>query len=117
MSRLLTEITGVVYAATALPTGSGYARLDEAVATLLEGIDVTPPAEVLWKMQYQQRSPTPHTPVDVRRGLIALPSLPTDLVLDDSVLDEVKKAWRSITGELDDAFMHFEERNGFGEDD
>jgi Rab proteins geranylgeranyltransferase component A len=114
---LLTGIEGVVYAATALPHDIGYAYLDDAVASLLASVEDSPPAEVLWRVQYQQRSSSHQQSVNVAKGIVILPNLSIDLVLEDSILDVVKNAWCSITGEPEDDFMCFEARGGAEEDD
>lgn len=113
----LTAYEGVIYASTATAKDTGFARLEEAVNTLLDGADVTPSVEVLWKMQYQQRTPTFPKSANPAGGVISLPEMSSGLVLSDSVLDEVRRAWRNIMAESDDQFMKFEERGGTGDED
>lgn len=127
-------VTGVLYASTSLPAEPGFERLDEAVKGLLNNIvPATVPAEgsalattapipptVLWKLQYQQTSlgvsTSPGSNVNDR--VIVLPSMPSDLVFDDTVLESVKGAWRQIVGEgaSDEEFLVFDARDGSGMD-
>jgi hypothetical protein len=48
---------------------------------------------------------------------VILPQLSADAVLDDKVLEDVKKAWLRITAEDESTFMRFEAREGLSGDD
>ena len=108
----LTPKPGILYASVTLPHETGYARLQQAIDSLLAGVNESPPPQVLWSMQYQQRVPSEPGAAVVKGGLIALPELSNDLVLDDSALTSVRQAWQRITSESEDMFMKFEERGG-----
>lgn len=50
--------------------------------------------------------------------IILLPDLSPNLVVDDSLLENVKDAWEKIMGEVkSDGFMDFEDREGLSEDE
>ena len=49
-------------------------------------------------------------------GILCFPSLSPDLALEDSVLENVKLAWKKITGQ-DESFMIFDERDQGDTDD
>jgi hypothetical protein len=109
---------GVIYAAVALPQDQGYARLEQAVSALLDVVNEDSKPEILWKLQYQQRACS-QTAVEANANgaCIALPALPADLVLNDSVLLSVKQVWRNITSEGGEMFMKFGAREGLEDDD
>ncbi|KAK5125866.1 hypothetical protein LTR08_005189 [Meristemomyces frigidus] len=108
----------VLYAST---LGScGFETLNNAVMSLLQTLhtdgEIQP--EMLWSMQYVQRMHTssPHASGTKGRDerVVVLPPLSTDVVLGDSVLEDVKNAWMRITGEEAEGFMKFEAREGAG---
>ncbi|OQO02341.1 hypothetical protein B0A48_11895 [Cryoendolithus antarcticus] len=101
----------VLYASVALPFEEGQARLSAAVAALLASVDSEIVPAPLWTMRYHQhdlkesaKASPPHC--------IVLPPLSLDNALADSVLEDVKQAWRQITGEEDASFLRFEVREG-----
>lgn len=103
---------GVLYASVALPAELGKQRLDTAVKRLLHGSDDA--LRVLWSLKYHQKCVSP--PASCVSGVIALPNVPLDLGMPDSVLGDVKLAWQQITGETE-GFMAFEAREGMEDDD
>lgn len=108
----------VLYASTLLPEPEGFKRLNQAVAYLLESVDEQPTPSVLWNLQYEQRVPqSRQIHIDESNGTIVLPPLSLDAVLEDIVLDDVKKAWQQLTGESEETFMVFEARDGMGDDE
>lgn len=91
--------------------------MEQAIRTLLAGIHEQSSPQVLWRMQYQLRAPSQPAAVEVKGGLIGLPELSNDLVLDDSTLDSVRHAWRTITNGDEDMFMKFERRDAEQDDE
>ena len=116
---LLTNDLGVIYASTTAPQDLGFLRLRNAVTELLHCCRYEEPKpELLWKLQYHQKSPTSaQRLIADENGVLALPLLSADLTLDDSVIGEVKKAWKMITGEPEERFMKFEARDGMQDED
>lgn len=112
----LTKLPGVLYASVALPPEQGFSKLKTSVAALLSSLEGDARPSVLWSMRYQQTYSSPTEP-QAKDGVISLPSMSSSLALEDEVLDSVKTVWQEITGEEGEAFMKFEAREGFGEDD
>ncbi len=113
---MLTSLKGVAYASVALPSDTGYPRLERAISDLLLSAEDAQP-ELLWTLRYQQRTNLSTQALRESGGLINLPALRDDLVLDDSVLDGVRQAWQSITSEEQSVFMKFEAREGGEEEE
>ncbi|KAF2764208.1 FAD/NAD(P)-binding domain-containing protein [Teratosphaeria nubilosa] len=107
----------VLYASTA--ESQAFDVLESAVTSLLRSVGEESVPQVLWRLQYVQRVPTSSQPLDERpdSNVVMLSPLSTDAVLQDKVMDDVKQAWRKITGEDDAAFLRFEAREGFAEDE
>ena len=79
----------------------------------MHSVGEQPAPAVLWSMRYQQQSPgLEQVAVSERDSIITLPPLSQDLVLENKVIDDVKKAWQSITGNSNDQFLQFEAREG-----
>ena len=95
------------------PQEHGFDRLKAAIAALLESPDK--PAKVLWTLQCEQRIPAARD-VKSANGAITLPHLSSALFLEDAVLENVRDAWKVITGGDDAAFMKFDVREGLGDD-
>ena len=73
---------------------------------------------MLARRQYQQCKLNPQeVDIGAEGGILTLSSLSDDLVLEDNVLEHVKKAWRKITTEAEDEFMKFNAREGFEADE
>ena len=89
----------MVYASVLAPF---QASLNEAVRALL--VSIEPEATVLWSMHYIQHHAAQGKAFSPMSGAVAL---------EDSIIDEVKDAWRTIVGEdADEAgFMRFAPRN------
>lgn len=109
-------MTGILYAAVALPHEQGFARLEQGVTALLRSTGDDPAPTVLWNMLYEQKSEVASGPL-IEHGIVTLPSLSSSLALEDDVLDSVRNAWQEITGADWEAFMRFEAREGIGEDE
>lgn len=75
---------------------------------------------MLWTLRYQQGS-EPSTSstssTEDSEYILYFPDTPLDLCFDDSILDNVNKAWKKITGDSPDEFMQFEDRNVAAEED
>ncbi|TKA63835.1 hypothetical protein B0A55_10840 [Friedmanniomyces simplex] len=92
--------------------------LDTAVNSLLESVGELPTPEVLWQMQYRhQIRPEQHMATDKLDNIVTMPSLSTDIVLEDELLDNVKQVWQKITGESPETFLKFEAREGVDDDE
>ena len=108
----------MLYASTS--AANGFDILGHAVQSLLQGVGEEKMPNVLWKMQFVQ-----HARADSKQDLaeatrehvITLSPLTTDVVFEDSVLQDVKHAWQKIMGESEETFMKFEAREGAGEDE
>lgn len=99
-----------------LQTSSSF--LDVAVQRLLASAEEEPAPQVLWKMEYEtlasSSGPGVHQNSQVD-GLYIFTEPPPGPAFDDLVLDGVKRAWRSVTGEQDEHFMRFADRNADAE--
>jgi len=115
----------VLYATVGLPGESGVRLLEKAVESLLSCLKMQPRPTILWSLRYEQHYPSiqppqnsalPHLwPLDKR--ILVLPPTSLDLVLDDSVLDQIKGVWQTIMGDEAGEFMKFDDREGVGADD
>lgn len=74
---------------------------------------------MLWSLEYTKQYTVPVSPTSgggkshsgSSSQLILLPDLSPNLILDDSLLDNIKDAWERIVGEeKGDGFMVFEDR-------
>ena len=73
---------------------------------------------MLWNMRYQQNWPGSSKDVTVAAdGVVTMPPLPQDLVLEDTALENVKAAWKKIVDENEETFMQFDAREGMEDDD
>ena len=69
-------------------------------------------------MHYEHRIPRSSSMhVDPNAGVVVLPLVSEHLVLEDSVIDNVKTAWQTITGQREDLFMKFDAREGAEDED
>lgn len=106
----------MAYASVALPFEEGRSRLRAAMDSLLDGLDLEAKPQVLWSMQYHQLDQAAQES-DSDAHTICLPSLSSDLALDDNEVEVVKKTWLRITGESEDGFLKFNAREGMEDDD
>ncbi|KAF2218669.1 putative rab geranylgeranyl transferase escort protein [Elsinoe ampelina] len=104
----------VIYAMTSIPLGDASPLLEIAVQALLTSIQEAVHPLVLWTVKYEIVS-QPGGPSSIRneddentRIFLEPPSGP---VFDDGVVESVKQAWQIITGEPEDSFMRFVDRN------
>jgi len=80
---------------------------------LLQSVNETPVPAVLWKLQYGQRSPVFTEPsTNEADTTIVFPALSLDLAFDDSTLDRVRQAWRTIMGSEAEDFLQFPAKEG-----
>ena len=107
----------MIYASTALLADSGFSHLDRAVSALLDSIGEQPTPKVLWKLEYQQQNANSSKVTTADQGIILLPALSQSLALDDSVIDKVKSAWATITGDPEESFMKFDMRDGMEDEE
>lgn len=99
---------------------AGLPRLESAVTTLLDCVGEQSPPSLLWSMQYQQRFPSSTSAshqVSESDRVITLRSVPADLALEDSVLDDVKSVWQRIAPSDGGSFMTFDSRENTLEED
>jgi hypothetical protein len=109
------DLAAVLYASIALNRDTGFSRLQNAIAQLLKSVCEQPPPQVLWSLEFEHVWSPPAQPES--DSTIALQSLPNDLVLEESVLEDVKAAWQRITGADASTFMCFAAREGTMDDD
>lgn len=100
----------------------GFTSLDTAVQSLLQSSGGESAPDVLWKMQFAQyaretSTATPQSGSGDASNVTSLQQLSTEVVLEDSMLDDVKSAYLKITGENAEHFMRFEAREGAQHDD
>lgn len=122
---------GIIYANTSIPSYAalpytGATLLSNAVQKFLAAIPEDPQPEVLWSFEYTKQYTVPVLPTS-RAGkspsgsssqVILLPDLSPNLILDDSLLDNIKDAWERIVGEEQgDGFMVFEDRERLSDDE
>ncbi|KAK4947214.1 Rab proteins geranylgeranyltransferase component A [Elasticomyces elasticus] len=87
--------------------------VDNAVNSLLESVSDQPRPSILWQMHYKHHVQADKgTDPDSDKSTLVLPSLSTDIVLEDEVLENVRVMWQKITGESAEQFMKFEAREG-----
>lgn len=105
---------------------TGAILLSKAVQTFLATIPEDPQPEVLWSLEYTEQYTFPvlpnsraeKSPPGPSSRIILLPDLSPNLVVDDSLLDNIKDAWERIVGEeKGDGFMVFEDREGLSDDE
>lgn len=105
---------------------TGATLLSNAVQKFLATIPEDPQPGVLWSLEYTKQYTVPVLPASSAgksphgssSQLIFLPDLSPNLIVDDSLLDNIKDAWERIVGEeKGDGFMVFEDREGFSDDE
>lgn len=105
---------------------TGAALLSNAVQKFLATIAEDPQPEVLWSLEYTKQYTVPVLPTSgaekippgSESQIILLPDLSPNLIVDDSLLDNIKDAWERIVGEeKGDGFMVFEDREGLSDDE
>lgn len=108
-------VTAVLYTSVALTGDDAVSILDKAVNALLatQGSDI----KVLWSLKYQQGAKSASTNADDNANIIRFPDTPLDLAFEDTILDNVKQVWKTITGGHEDEFMKFEDREAAAEED
>ncbi|KAJ9623169.1 Rab proteins geranylgeranyltransferase component A [Taxawa tesnikishii (nom. ined.)] len=93
----------------------GFNLLTHAVTALLDGVGEQPAPKVLWSLRYEQRFGVPSS-VATNAGpdrIMKFAEGDLDLSFDDSVVDQVKEAWRRIMGDAAveaGEFMQFQDR-------
>lgn len=106
--------SGVIYASTAGPLDNNSSLLSQTVDDLLAALheEVTP--SVLWSIEYEQVSETPHSQTWKHKDMSNLVSFGTpslDTIFDETILDSVRTVWHYILGADATGFMQFEDRN------
>lgn len=105
---------------------TGATLLSKAVQKFLATILENPQPEVLWNLEYTKQYTVPclptskagKSPPSPSSPIILLPDLSPNLVVDDSLLDNIRDAWERIVGEeKGDGFMVFEDREGLSDDE
>lgn len=104
---------------------TGDALLSKAIQKFLATIPEDPQPEVLWSLEYTKQFTFPNLTTSKAEKtlgsssqIILLPDLSPNLVVEDSLLDNVKDAWEKIVGEeKGDGFMIFEDREGLSDDE
>lgn len=106
-------ILGVLYATTS----GDQDLITAAIAQLMQSVAEPETPQILWQLQYQQRSETASSDDAEEEKYITFPSSSLDLAFDENILDSVKAAWQKITGGQPQDFLVFEDRNPIGDDD
>lgn len=105
---------------------TGATLLSNAVQKFLATIPEDPQPEVLWSLEYTKQCTVPalttsgdgKPPPGSSSQIILLPDLSPNLIVDDSLLDNIKDAWETIVGEeKGDGFMVFEDRDGLSDEE
>lgn len=108
----------MVYGSASCTGTEGYSLLETAVHKLLESV-VEQDAKVLWSMRYTQlgRVGGIADPAQALRAnfpsddVICFPPPSLDHAFDDTLLDVVREAWKTVTkGAVDEDFMTFDDR-------
>ncbi|KAI9804933.1 MAG: Rab proteins geranylgeranyltransferase component A [Piccolia ochrophora] len=117
----------ILYASTLLTplTPSPTTILTTAIDRLLSSLTETPAPQVLYTLQYTQTAPPTNIDSSTTHArILTLPPVSPSLVFSDTLLDDVKSAWRRIMLDLDgedavseESFLVFEERGGDHDDD
>jgi Rab proteins geranylgeranyltransferase component A len=93
--------------------------LDIALTALLQV--VTPTADILYKLYYEQTTSTRQPLVTSQGGatVFEFPSPSLGLAFDDRDLEAVKTAWKLVMKDeaANESYMKFEDREGLGDDD
>ena len=69
---------------------------------------------MLWSLTYEQYTTSASAQVTLdpaRSSILRFGGPALDTVFDEEILNSVKEAWKTITGQSDDDFMKFEDRN------
>ncbi|KAK5714551.1 Rab proteins geranylgeranyltransferase component A [Elasticomyces elasticus] len=86
---------------------------DNAINSLLDSVSDQPRPSILWQMHYRHHVQVDEgTESDSDKSTMVLPSLSTDIVLENEVLENVRIMWQKITGDSAESFMKFEAREG-----
>lgn len=104
---------GVVYGSTLLAGSTGYEVLRLALEKLRDSFDEARP-NILWSLFYAQHCNPPlkdgeTIETSTEDSVMTFPEHTVDLAFDDGVLEDVKKAWATITG-YTSGFMQFDDR-------
>lgn len=68
---------------------------------------------LLWSLQYQQQFASAREATDQTQRILKLGAMSSELVLDESIFEDVKAAWMRIAQPEDaDDFMKFAARDG-----
>lgn len=105
---------------------TGDALLRKAVQKFLATIPEDQQPEVLWSLEYLKLHTVPKiaTPKAEKPSsgsssqIILLPDLGPNMVVEDSLVENVKDVWEKIVGEeKGEGFMVFEDREGISDDE
>lgn len=109
----------VIYASIAQSLDKSSAVLETAVSQLLASTGEEPRPHILWALTYEQHvaAPTAQITRDTSNpNLLRFQGPALDTVYDEEILHSVKEAWETITGQNDDDFMKFDDRNNVEND-
>ena len=116
--ELIPHRSGVLYTSVWAPRPQGKDLIDGALERVLEASGESG-ARILWSLDYTSsaniRQPLTEQPsheglaegLEYRR-ILTLPNLQPNIFFDDDVLEHVRHAWTSITGEVD-GFLNFDD--------
>jgi len=89
------------------------------VEQLLASTGETPRPSVLWTLTFEQHASAPTAQVardSSRPEILRFQGPALDTVYDEEILSSVREAWKIITGQNEDGFMKFEDRNNVAND-
>lgn len=126
---------GIIYACTSLPNPTGSTLLGLSVQKFLTTVRENIKPEILWTLHYTQYYTLPASVTkfggtdasssvqeassssNSENRILQLEDVPSDLAVEDSVLENVKQAWEKIVGKVPgEHFLMFEDRELMGED-
>lgn len=112
-------LLAVIYASIAQSLDKSSTILETAVSQLLASTGEEPRASVLWSLTYEQHTASPAARVVQNSScpeILRFEGPALDTVYDEEILNSVREAWKMVTGQEDDDFMKFEDRNNVEND-
>ncbi|KID59773.1 rab proteins geranylgeranyltransferase component A, partial [Metarhizium hybridum] len=104
----------IVYLST-VSSSTSKSLLSIALSSFLNAIPTSEPPKCLWRMHYEQVTGTGSFASEDNIGTFDW--ITSDLALNDSILQYVKKAWQFVGGADEENYMQFEDREGVNDDD
>lgn len=113
---------GVIYGSTLRSSEEGYSAIQAATKQLLTSVDSQ--AEVIYSLRYTQlgsleNDASASLTTEECDRIFSFPAPCLDLAFDDTMIEQVKRVWKTIMGPdaNEDEFLVFEDREGTAEDE